>query len=263
MSRRPRRRLLHTSDVHLGAYYDSAEQRAQREAAFRGVIDIGLRERVDVMLIAGDFFDNSRVHLDAIEFASREIARLGCPVIVSPGNHDHAGIDSVYDRLEALTLTPNLSIIRQRAGETIALTDLGIDVWGRAHTDTDGTTFVPFEDAPPRGDADWQIGIGHGHFLHEGSTWRPSFQIREADLEALDRDYVALGHWDGMTRVPSGAQGGVAAYCGSPDLLGEITGCGYALVIDLCEDGSVRLVAHPTDGGLPVAHEDIPLLSHG
>ena len=35
---------------------------------------------------------------------------------------------------------------------------------------------------------------------------------------------------------------------------------GYALVVDLFEDGNVRLTAHRLDGETPLAHDDIPLL---
>ncbi|MDA0366270.1 MAG: metallophosphoesterase, partial [Chloroflexi bacterium] len=61
-AQRPRLRMLHTSDVHLGAYDSgSMELRERLHDTFRGVIDVGRRERVDFMVIAGDFFDNARV----------------------------------------------------------------------------------------------------------------------------------------------------------------------------------------------------------
>ena len=52
---RPRLRLLHTSDVHLGAYdYRGAAEasRTTLEAGFRRVIDIGIAEGVDAAAAA-------------------------------------------------------------------------------------------------------------------------------------------------------------------------------------------------------------------
>ena len=217
MAPRPRRRLLHTSDVHLGTYDSSTSDQhsAATEERLRRVIDVGLRERVDAMLIAGDFFDNARVRPETLEFAASEIARLERPVVIAPGNHDHVGPGSVYDRYDMLAEAPNLRLMRDPEGETVALEDLDIEVWGRAHTEQ-LMNFKPFAGPPPRGEAAWQIGIGHGHFIHPGALLLHSFHIREEHLAATERDYVALGHWEQMTRVAAGERV-TAAYSGAPE----------------------------------------------
>jgi DNA repair exonuclease SbcCD nuclease subunit len=107
----PRRpfRLLHTSDVHLGAYdfgsgAHQEERRALSEERFRSVIDVGIAERVDLFVIAGDFFDHARVGEETLRFAAAEIARLEAPTVLVPGNHDHVGQRSVYDRIDLTRL---------------------------------------------------------------------------------------------------------------------------------------------------------------
>ena len=57
-------RLLHTSDVHLGATFKvlgerGREQRRQLEATFARVVTLAIEERVSVLLIAGDLFDSA------------------------------------------------------------------------------------------------------------------------------------------------------------------------------------------------------------
>ncbi|MDA1240670.1 MAG: metallophosphoesterase [Chloroflexi bacterium] len=257
---RPRLRLLHTSDVHLGAYDSSKGESPASlnlEAGFRAVIDTGIRERVDGMLIAGDFFDNARVRVETMEFAAREIARLDRPVVIGPGNHDHVGPGSVYDRLDLPALAQNLRIIRDTRGETVALDGLEIEVWGRPHTEQ-VPDFSPFHPAPPRGDAAWQIAIGHGHFIHPGALLHHSFHIREEHLVATERDYVALGHWERMVRVAAGERT-VAAYSGAPESLGGVV-FGHVLIVDLMEDGSVRLTGVPLAEGDSIPHDALPLL---
>jgi DNA repair protein SbcD/Mre11 len=261
MAKRPRMRALHTSDVHLGAYDTSRDEtrRDELEAGFRKVIDIGRREQVDFMLIAGDFFDNARVRMETMEFAAQEIARLERPTVIGPGNHDHVGPGSVYDRLDLTSVAQNLQILRTMTGETVTLDGLEAEVWGRSHTEM-VMDFQPFEGAPPRGDAPWQIGIGHGHFIHPNALLHHSFHILEHQLAAAERDYVALGHWERLTRVASG-EIGVAAYSGAPDALSDGDTGGHVLIVDFMEDGEVRLTAVPLDEGRDsVPHDDLPLL---
>lgn len=258
MASRPRLRALHTSDVHLGASDASRGERPDPQAAaFTRVIDLGLEHQVDFMLIAGDFFDNARVRPETLEFAAQEIARLERPTVIGPGNHDHVGPGSVYDRFDLTSIAQNLQIIRGQHGETAAVDGLEVEVWGKAHTET-LPTFFPFEGAPPRGDAPWQLGIGHGHFIHPEALLHHSFHILEEHLQQADRDYVALGHWERMTRVAAG-EGNHAAYSGAPEGLGGQSG-GHVLLVDLMEDGEVRLTAVPLLGGDPIPHDDLPML---
>lgn len=260
---RPRLRLLHTSDVHLGAYdYRGASEarREELESGFRRVIEIGVAEDVDLALIAGDFFDNARVYQETLEFAAAQLARLERPAIIAPGNHDHVGPGSVYDRYDLTAVAQNLTIMRSIEGEVVAYDSLEVEVWGRSHAET-VVEFHPFHEAPPRGDAAWQIGMGHGHFIHPTAVLHHSYHIREEQLAAAGRDYVALGHWEQMTRVATG-DAGVAAYSGAPEGLGGDSG-GHVLIIDLMEDGQVRLTGVPLQEGAPrIFHDDLPFL-HG
>ena len=265
MSEQPGRRelkFLHTSDVHLGAYdHSKAERTMQRRQemhdTFRAVIDLSITERVDFMVIAGDFFDNARVQEDTMEFAGEQLARVPGPVVLLPGNHDHVGPGSVYDRLDLTALAPNLRLMREPEGEFVMLDELSVELWGRSHTELD-PEFRPFEDAPSRREADWHIGVGHGHFLHPMSADHSSYHIYEDHFSVLDHDYFALGHWEQQTRVAAGE--GLAAYSGAPDGLAGHTG-GRVLIVHLESDGTVRLESHPLrEGAERLGHEDIPIL---
>ena len=260
-SRRPLK-FLHTSDVHLGAYdHSKAEstlrRRQEMHDTFSSVIDLTITERVDFMVIAGDFFDNARVQEETMHFAGEQLARVPGPVVLLPGNHDHVGPNSVYDRLDLAELAPNLVLMRAPEGESVILEALGVELWGRSHTELD-PDFRPFEGAPRRGDAEWHIGVGHGHYLHPRSADHKSYRIYEEQLAVLDHDYVALGHWEQQTRVAAGE--GLAAYSGAPDGLAGQSG-GRVLLVHLEEDGTVRLVSHPLrEGEQHLHHDEIPIL---
>lgn len=258
---RPKVRLMHTSDVHLGAYDygDGSPARDQLHENFGRVIDVAIREEVDFALVAGDFFDNARVWEDTLTFAAEQISRVDAPFVIAPGNHDHVGPHSVYDRIDFAEHAPNLHVMRVPEGETFAIEDLEVEIWARSHTEL-LPDFQPFSSPPPRGEAAWQLGAGHGHFIHPKALLHHSFHIREDHLIETERDYIALGHWEQMTRVAAGELT-VAAYSGAPEGLGAGSEVGgRVLIVDLHEDGRVELQAHSLGDAPPLAHHEIPYL---
>ena len=118
--------------------------------------------------------------------------------------------------------------------------------------------FSPFEGIPERGSYAWSLAVGHGHFIHPKALLHHSFHILEEELAASGRDYVALGHWEQMTRVSAGDT--VAAYSGASEGLGGHNG-GHALRVHLKSDGEVALTALPLEeGGAVIENDDIPIL---
>ena len=82
-------RVVHTSDVHLGAYSASEDakwndRRELMEHTFTRVIDLANETDADALLIAGDFFDNDRVSTETVVFAAEQNrplprANVPCP----------------------------------------------------------------------------------------------------------------------------------------------------------------------------------------
>ena len=68
--------------------------------AFTRVIDKAIELDVDMLLIAGDFFDSNRASEVSTNFALEQLARLGRPAIIGPGNHDCFDPGSVYHRVD-------------------------------------------------------------------------------------------------------------------------------------------------------------------
>ena len=247
--------------MHLGAYETrdtehDIRRRTEMREMFRRVIDLGLREHVDLMVIAGDFFDSAYVQEETMRFAADQIARLGAPAVLVPGNHDHVGPGSVYDRMDLAALAQNLVITRDPAGETVLLESLGVEVWGRSHTEQD-PDFAPLAGAPARDDAPWHIGVAHGHYIHPRALLSGSFHIFKEDFDGLDFDYVALGHWEVQSRVDGGDV--TAAYSGAPEGLVGVERR-RALIVDLVASGDVRPSSHSLVRDDQLDHADIPLL---
>jgi DNA repair exonuclease SbcCD nuclease subunit len=237
MSERRPLRLVHTADVHLGAYAGSpdgqwSERRSLMEAAFSNVIDLALGTSADGLLICGDFFDNDRVESDVVEFAAAEIRRFDRPVIVLPGNHDPMDEGRLYSRHQLEADSPNLTLIRDHAGQIVEPPGLDLLLWGRAYYDSDWH-FRPLAGIPARKDGQWHVAMAHGHFVRHDGEMHRSMLIHESEVAAAagDWDYLALGHWEPHADVSSG--GLPAVYSGAPLPLSDVNRkAGWAVVVD-------------------------------
>lgn len=238
-------RLVHTSDVHLGAYSASPrgreEPRGRRlETGFEAVVDLARGTAADVLLIAGDFFDHARIGPDVIEFAAEQINRFPGQTVLLPGNHDPIGPLGPYERHDLVGQAPRLHLVREPEGEFLDFPDLDLAVWGRAITVD--VLERPLASPPPRREERaWNIAMAHGHSVAEDAQLERSLRIVPTHLaQSAQWEYVALGHWDVHTDVSAG--GSLAVYSGSPAGLGDI-GYGVAVVVELDASG-VRWHAH-------------------
>ncbi|MGK5010668.1 exonuclease SbcCD subunit D C-terminal domain-containing protein [Janthinobacterium sp. MDB2-8] len=93
-------RLLHTSDWHLGQTLHNFERGYEHQRFLDWLLDTLVAEHVDVLLVAGDVFDNANPSAASQKqlyvFLQQARARLpALQLVVVAGNHDSAG------RLEA------------------------------------------------------------------------------------------------------------------------------------------------------------------
>ena len=221
--RRRSLRVVHTSDVHLGAYAGgpkgvSDERNRYLEAGFRAVIDLAIAEAADLLIVAGDFFDSPRVPHETLTFAAAELDRFTGHAIVLPGNHDPIGSAGPYHRLDPEEAASQTRLVRDPAGDRIVIDELDLVLWGRAHS-WDDHTMRPLEGLPKREDERWHIALGHGHFVEEGVDPERSLRISPEEVTAAaEWDYVALGHWEVHHDVSRG--GATAVYSGAPHPVG-------------------------------------------
>lgn len=118
-------RLLHTSDWHLGRTFHGQSLLADQEAVLGGMVDLAVRHQVDVVLIAGDLYDRAVPSPEAVQCATRILARIrhaGISIIAISGNHDSAPrLGAFADFLAAGGL--HLRTAAARSGEPVLLFD--------------------------------------------------------------------------------------------------------------------------------------------
>ncbi len=240
-------RLLHTSDVHLGGGFLTPEQGQHfddclcpLDAIERAVT----QHRADVMLVAGDLFDNQRVDDQLVKATLDRLGALGVPCVVINGNHDVHDDGSVYNR--GHVEGSNVVFLDDHDGTIIELLDGALSLWGKAMPIHD-RSFRPLQDVPPRPRPDaWWIVMGHGHYEPEevGIMGRSS-PLTPLDIEATEADYVALGHWHVRTDVST--ENVPAWYSGAPH--------GFA-----ASEQFNLIELHPTDG---VTVQSVPVELRG
>jgi DNA repair exonuclease SbcCD nuclease subunit len=209
MSARPRIRLLHTSDLHIG----DEGAAARRLRGLQRVVDAALERAVDCVLVVGDLFDSARVATSDVDAALAELARLRAPVVVTPGNHDCLEPPSIYQRVRLGDAGAHVHFAADPTGAHLRLEELRLAVWARAlHAHQPGHR--PLADYAPCDGDWWQVVLAHGHFVADAADNHRSSPIHPAEIAALSCDYLAMGHWHHFADV--GAGGVTACYSGSP-----------------------------------------------
>ncbi|MCL0101464.1 DNA repair exonuclease [Dehalococcoidia bacterium] len=211
---RPPVRLLHTSDLHLG---DDINPDG-RHTGLRAIVDTALAKKIDVVLIAGDFFDNARVKEEAIEHAITELSRLTMPTVVIPGNHDCLGENSIYARADLSKAGSHVHFVDSPDGNDLLFDDLHLRIWGKGIEDHH-PGHKPLEGYRSTGNGYWQVVVTHGHFVPSDETSYRSSPILEDEIATLGCDYLALGHWHRFLDLS--ANGVTAYYSGSPSEAGS------------------------------------------
>ena len=186
-------RILHAADLHLDSPFSGLtpeEARRRRRESRRlpeRLADLVLARGVDLVLLAGDLFDGERVYPETLEALRAALARMGCPVVIAPGNHDPYISGSPYARGN---WPENVHIFRESALKALEFPDLGCTVYGAAFTDTlrtDAALDCPAADSgqPLR------LLCLHGEIDRQDSRYGP---VLSGQLEAWGFHYAALGH---------------------------------------------------------------------
>jgi DNA repair exonuclease SbcCD nuclease subunit len=207
--------IAHSSDLHIDGEDGHAKYGIDGVVSLIAVLAAAREARADIVLLAGDTFDNNRVPAAVLDEVARLLADAAIPVVILPGNHDPALPDSVFVR-RGLARVANVSVLGVTDEESVAFPQHDLEIWGHAHRDYED--MVPLR-GPRARNTRWQIAIAHGHYEPPetlATPLRPSWLFSDDAITATEADYLALGHWDRAARVGDGVV--PAFYSGSPSL---------------------------------------------
>jgi exonuclease SbcD len=96
-------KILHTADWHLGKRLDRFSRLEEQVLVMNEIVQIADEQNVDLVLIAGDLFDNFNPGVEAAELFYKTLKRLSLngkrPVIAISGNHDSPNLINAPDPL--------------------------------------------------------------------------------------------------------------------------------------------------------------------
>ena len=184
-------KFIHIADIHFDMPMISLKgnrdfikkRRIEQKQAFRDVIQLAKKEKVDCLFISGDLFEQKFVEKNTIEYIISNFQLIpDVNIFISPGNHDPYIKDSPY---ETYSWPENVTIFKNEYG-MISLDDC--DIYGVGFENYEEDLNV-VKDIKIEDETKVNILITHGtlngamHIYHD---------IKERDLKKFD--YVALGH---------------------------------------------------------------------
>ena len=183
-------KFVHLADVHLDMPFTSLKnqrelvkrRRLEQKYIFRKAIDFVKEEMVDVLLIAGDLFEDKFVEDDTIMYVISCLKEIeNTKVYITPGNHDPLIKSSPYNTFE---WPENVFIFGSEVGmdtfEDVNIYGVGFDNF---EMDSDEIKQIEVEEG--------KINILITHGTLDGASHK-YHDIKSQWLEKFD--YVALGH---------------------------------------------------------------------
>lgn len=227
-------RILHTSDVQLGAPFHflgskGTRHRQQLRDTFRRIVDRAA-EGFDLMLIAGDLFNDNRPHQGTVDFVATQLGRLDIPVCILPGNHDCYDETSVY-RKERF---PGNVIVFTAQPHVQEFAQLDLAVYGNPILSKQSRS-SPLRGLSRTGAVRWHVAMAHGNLVRPDIA-DPPRPIRPEEISACTMDYVAMGDWHAFADY---SQGDVKAfYSGAPEPTAvDQESTGYVATVEIDENG--------------------------
>ena len=208
-------RILHTADLHLGAEFSGlggigATRKAELNMTSDNIFKICRGNKIDLLLIAGDIFENNSVEEATVAaFFSACEKTPDTRIFIAAGNHDPLTLDSPYLKYN---LPQNVTILGDK-DECITLEERKVRIYGKSFSSVymagaDRFSIVPEDD-------DFiNIMVLHGDISSDKSgVYNP---ISIDFLESSKMDYVALGHVHEFSGIKK-AGGTYYAYPGTPE----------------------------------------------
>jgi len=237
-------KFLHTADWHLGIKYTRLGPKAEKAREIRietvkKLIEIAKKNKVDFIIVAGDFFDNNDVDRSLVDTAISIIKMADpIPVYILPGNHDPLTRDSLYLD-SSWDSVSNTTIFKDR--EPLKIREFNVTLYPcpatQKQTRDDLTEWIRTSNKSI------SIGIAHGNLQIEGLIEDPNFPIDPQRVEKSGLDYLALGEWHSLFKYQGKDKVIRTVYPGTPETtkFGE-TNSGKAVIVEIENHGAKPII---------------------
>jgi len=197
-------KIVHAADIHAGrpasrelSQEKASIRRREVEASLFRIVDLVKREKAQVLLVAGDFFEHTYVRPAWVREVSSLFASIPKTwVFISPGNHDPMVRDSLY---RSTKWSQNVIVFDSPRFKEVVLKDLGIAIYGLGWNSFFERDRLLKGFKTSRSDL-FSILLLHADFITKRKTSGQENAVSDylpvwrEDIENCGADYVALGH---------------------------------------------------------------------
>ena len=218
-------KIVHLSDTHLGfsAYskVEPTEQVNQREMdvykAFEQSVDRIIEIKPDIVIHAGDLFDQVRPQNRAIDLALRQLLRLseaGLETVVISGNHSTPRLRETGSIFRIFEHLPHIHPIHEPGAKGIVIGDTTVTAIPHS---VNPSLAEALREARPSRETKFNVLVLHAGVIGTQTYKMDEFNEQTVPLEAISDgwDYVALGHFHEFRKLREGIY-----YSGSTERLG-------------------------------------------
>jgi exonuclease SbcD len=247
-------KIIQSSNVRLGAQFSGQapiksgqtalgdKLRVAIKNAFVRLIDLTIAEKADLLILAGDTFENLDVSQNLLRFFINQIRRLeNIRAIVLPGARDPYQKGSFWEEWQVISPADNLFLLADTEKPYIEMAELSTTVYGYP-IQPDSAQENPARKIKRFGKSQLHIGVIYGNLSGQASEEKNKYPFSREDLVACGFDYIALGGQENFFDFTS--IGANAAYSGSPEKLSsESEKSGQCLIVDI-GNGSLVITPH-------------------
>ncbi|MGN1411386.1 MAG: exonuclease SbcCD subunit D [Oscillospiraceae bacterium] len=210
--------IIHCSDIHLGASIpflkdaDAKIRRSEIMNTFKKITEICKERNVDVLLIAGDLFENHGVDVSIINFAKQCFLDIPDTIVsICGGNHDYISADCpLCDN----NWSKNVFIFGKEI-QSIEFPNMKLRLWGTSFTST-YMEMPRFDKINVPKDDYINIMVMHGDLLENENQVSRYNPITLEQIGNSNMDYLALGHIHKTTPIKK-SKNTFYAYSGCPE----------------------------------------------
>ncbi len=207
-------KILHAADFHMDSPFDSlpwekaAERRNEQRQLVERIVELAEREKVQIILLAGDLLDSGMSYYETEETLIRAFSRASANVFIAPGNHDYYSSRSPY---YSMKLPENVHIFTSPVFKSADLPELKCRVWGAGFNSASCPPLLTGFSVPA---SDYvNLMVLHGDVESPSDTYNP---IKLQEIADSGLDYLALGHVHTYSGIKK--EGGTCyAYPGCPE----------------------------------------------
>ena len=181
-------KFIHIADVHLGACPDAGRAYTKNRGkeiwnTFEKVLQVCEEDKVDLLLIAGDFFHRQPLlrELKEVDYLFSKLTHT--KVVLIAGNHDYVNPDSYYRKYK---WSSEVYFLLDDTLDHVEFPEIETCVYGLSYTRKEITEPL-YDDAFPQKKQPIEILLAHG-----GDE--KHIPVGKDRLMRLGYDYVALGH---------------------------------------------------------------------